>query len=219
LIGIHVAEIRKLWIPGPEGRMEAALRVAAEPCATAVVAHPHPLHGGTLHNPVVFHAERELHEMGMTTLRFNFRGVGDSQGLHDDGRGEVEDLAAAASWIRGLCPDRPLLLAGYSFGSVCAVRLARREHSVRAVIAIGLPVRTYPFDEIAVLGKPLGVVQASDDEFGSPEEVRTVIDRARPRARLSIVEGTSHLFPKQARTAAARVKELVTEMGTVPINR
>jgi len=207
-----VAEVRKLWIPGPEGRMEAALRSAAEPCATAVVAHPHPLHGGTLHNPVVFHAERELHEMGMTTLRFNFRGVGDSQGTHDDGRGEVEDLAAAASWIRGLCPERPLILVGYSFGSVCAVRLAEREHSVRAVIAIGLPVRTYPFEEISRLGRPLGVVQASDDEFGSPEEVRVALDRARPRGKLSIVEGTTHLFPNQARAAAARVKEMATTL-------
>jgi len=170
------------------------------------------LHGGTLHNPVVFHAERELHELGLTTLRFNFRGVGDSEGTHDDGRGEVEDLAAAASWIRGLCPERPLILVGYSFGSVCALRLAEREHSVRAVIAIGLPVRTYPFEEIARLGRPLGVVQASDDEFGSPDEVRVVLDQARPRGRLSIVEGTSHLFPGRARTAAARVKEMGTSL-------
>jgi len=192
--------------------MEAALRVAPEPRATAVVAHPHPLHGGTLHNPVVFHAERELHDLGFTTLRFNFRGVGDSEGTHDDGRGEVEDLAAAASWIRDLCPERPLILVGYSFGSVCALRLAEREHSVRAVIAIGLPVRTYAFEEIARLGRPLGVVQASDDEFGSPDEVRVVLDRARPRGRLSIVEGTSHLFPGRARTAAARVKEMGTSL-------
>lgn len=194
--------------------MEAALRVAAEPCATAVVAHPHPLHGGTLHNPVVFHAERQLHELEMTTLRFNFRGVGDSQGTHDDGRGEVEDLAAAASWIRGLCPERPLILAGYSFGAWCAVRLAEREHSVRAVVAIGLPTRTYPFEEIARLGKPLAVVQASDDEFGSPDEVRAVLDRARPRGRLYVVDDTSHVFPRHARTVAARVGQAVREMGT-----
>jgi alpha/beta superfamily hydrolase len=192
--------------------MEAALRVAAEPRATAVVAHPHPLHGGTLHNPVVFHAERQLHELGMTTLRFNFRGVGDSQGEHDDGRGEIEDLAAAASWIRGLCPDRPLILVGYSFGSVCAVRLAEREHSVRAVVAIGLPTRTYPFEEIARLGRPLAVVQASDDEFGSPDEVLAVLNRARPRGRLYVVEGTTHLFPSRARVAAARVGEAVRNM-------
>jgi len=192
--------------------MEAALRVAAEPRATAVVAHPHPLHGGTLHNPVVFHVERQLHELGMTTLRFNFRGVGDSQGTHDEGRGEVEDLSAAASWIRGLCPERPLILAGYSFGAWCAVRLAEREHSVRAVVAIGLPTRTYPFEEIARLGKPLAVVQASHDEFGSPDEVRAVLDRARPRGRLYVVDDTSHVFPRHARNAAARVGQAIREM-------
>jgi len=193
--------------------MEAALRVAEGARTTAVVAHPHPLHGGTLHNPVVFHVERQLHGLGMTTLRFNFRGVGDSEGVHDSGRGEIEDLAAAASWVRGLCPDCPLILVGYSFGSWCAVRLAARDHSVRAVVAIGLPVRTYPFEEILRLGKPLAVVQASEDEFGHPDEVRSMIDRARPRGRLFVVEGTSHLFPKRARSAAARVEEAVTAMA------
>jgi alpha/beta superfamily hydrolase len=199
--------------------MEASLRVAVEPCAAAVVAHPHPLHGGTLHNPVVFHAERQLHELGMTTMRFNFRGVGDSQGTHDEGRGEVEDLAAAASWLRGLCPKRPLILVGYSFGSVCSVKLAEREHSVRAVVAIGLPTRTYPFEEIARLGKPLAVVQASDDEYGNPDEVRAVLNRARPRGELYVVEGTTHLFPGRARAAAARVGEAIRGMPPFLVNR
>jgi hypothetical protein len=149
----------------------------------------------------------------MTTLRFNFRGVGESEGAHDSGRGEVEDLAAAASWIRGLRPDRPLILVGYSFGSWCAVRLAAREHSVRAVVAIGLPVGIYPFEEIPRLGKPLAVVQASRDEFGGPDDVRSLLDRARPRGRMFVVEDTSHLFPKRAREAAARVGEAVRAMA------
>jgi len=212
-----MAEVRKLWIPGPEGRMEAALRVAAEPRATAVVAHPHPIQGGTLHNPVVFHAERQVHGLGITTLRFNFRGVGDSQGTYDEGRGEVEDLAAAASWVRGLSPECPLILIGYSFGSWCAVRLAERDPSVRAVVAIGLPTRTYPFEEITRLGRPVAVVQASGDEFGSPDEVRSILDRARPRGALYVVDGTSHLFPERAREAAARVEEAVR--GTFRFNR
>ena len=212
-----MTEVRKLWIPGPEGRLEAALRVAAEPRATAVVAHPHPLQGGTLHNPVVFHTERQLHELRMTTLRFNFRGVGDSQGTYDEGRGEVEDLAAAASWVRGLSPGCPLILVGYSFGSWCAVRLAERDHSIRAVVAIGLPTRTYPFEEITRLGRPIAVVQASDDEFGSPDEVRAILDRARPRGRLYVVQGTTHLFPKHARAAAAQVEQAV--LGTFRFDR
>jgi alpha/beta superfamily hydrolase len=207
-----LGEVRKLWIPGPQGRLEAALRVARRPVATVAVAHPHPEHGGTLHNPVVFHAERALHELGLTSLRFNFRGVGSSDGTHDEGRGELEDLAAAASWIRGLAPDVPLILAGYSFGSWCAVRLAERDFSIAAVIAIGLPVRVYALDELARLDRPLGVVQAEQDEFGSPDEVRSLLGRARPRGELEVVPQTTHLFPKRARAVGERVREIARRM-------
>jgi len=205
-------EVRDLWIPGPAGRLQAAVRVASSPRATAVVAHPHPLHGGTLHNPVVFHAERELHRAGLTTIRFNFRGVGSSEGAHDDGRGEVEDLRAAASWVRGLAPSVPLLVAGYSFGSVCAVRLAADDPTIRAVVGIGLPVRTYPFREVPDLTAPLAVVQADADEFGSLDQVRLLLDETRPPAKLYIVSGTTHLFPGRPREAAAAVLEAGLEL-------
>ncbi len=203
----RMAQVRKLWIPGPAGRLEAALRVADAARATAVVAHPHPLHGGTMHNPVVFRADRQLHRLGLTTLRFNFRGTGDSQGEHDNGRGEVEDLCSAASWVRGLAPRVPLIVVGYSFGAWCCVRLAERDHSIRALIGIGLPVRTQAFDEIARLGRPLAVVQGSDDELGSPGEVRRLLDRAKPKGRLFVVDGASHLFANCAKVAASRVEQ------------
>ena len=140
-----MSEVRKLWIPGPEGRLEASLRVACPARAAAVVAHPHPLHGGTLHNPVVFHTERELHRAGLTTLRFNFRGVGSSEGTFDEGRGETQDVGAAASWLRGVALGTPLLLVGYSFGSVCSIAHAARDRNVRGIVAIGMPVRLYEF--------------------------------------------------------------------------
>jgi alpha/beta superfamily hydrolase len=171
------------------------------------VAHPHPLHGGTLHNPVVFHAERNLHLAGLTTIRFNFRGVGDSEGSHDAGHGEVADLAAAASWVRGLATDVPLIVVGYSFGSVCAVRAARNDRSIRAVIGIGLPVRTFDFAEVEELNRPLAVVQAADDEFGTIEEVRRLLERTSPRGTLYVVDGSSHLFPGRAREAGHRVRQ------------
>jgi alpha/beta superfamily hydrolase len=213
-----VAEVRNLWIPGPEGRLEAALRVAARPRAAVVVAHPHPLHGGTLHNPVVFHAERELHRDRMTTLRFNFRGVGSSEGAHDEGRGEVEDLKAAASWVRGLAPDVPLLVVGYSFGSVCSVRLASQDPTVSGVIGIGLPARIYPLREVAEMDAPLSVVQADADEFGSLDEVRRLLDETDPPGSLYIVGGTTHLFEGKAREAGQAVleagREIVERLGT-----
>ena len=93
-----MGDVRRLWIEGPTGKLEAALRPTGTPRAAAVIAHPHPLYGGTLHNPVVFHADRELNRMGLWTLRFNFRGVGESDGFHDEGRGEIADVGACAAW-------------------------------------------------------------------------------------------------------------------------
>ena len=202
-----MAEVRKLWIEGPAGRLECALRVASPARAAAVLAHPHPLHGGTLHNPVVFHADRELHRAGWTTLRFNFRGVGTSDGAHDDGRGEVGDVAAALSWLRGVAPGVPLLAIGYSFGSWCAIREAVADPSVAAVVAIGLPVRVFGFEKIARLDRPLAVVQGSEDEFGSPEEVRAVLDRAKTPVELIVIPGATHLFPGKIQEAAEAVRE------------
>ncbi len=200
-------DVRNLSIPGPAGRLEAALRVASPARALAVVAHPHPLHGGTLHNPVIFHADRELSRAGLTTLRFNFRGVGESEGEHDDGRGEVEDVAAAVTWLRGITRGIPLLMVGFSFGSLCGIRLAVNEPGIAAVIAIGLPVLKYPLDEIAELNRPLAVVQARDDEFGTPDDVEPVIARNNPPGSLSVIEGTTHLFPKRAPEAGLAVAQ------------
>lgn len=212
-----MSEVRKLWIPGPAGRLEAALRVACPARAAAVVAHPHPLHGGTLHNPVVFHAERELFRAGFTTLRFNFRGVGESQGVHDEGRGEVDDVGAAASWLRGVALGLPLFLVGYSFGSVCSLRHAVRDSSIAALVGIGVPVALEGLDEVERLGRPLAVIQGARDEFGGAEEVARWLRRARPRGKLYVVADSSHLFPDRVREAAAMVvraaERIVGEMS------
>lgn len=208
-----MGELRRLWIEGPAGRLEAALRVACPARAAAVVAHPHPLHGGTLHNPVVFHSERELHRAGWTTLRFNFRGVESSDGSHDEGRGEVEDFGAAVSWLRGVALDIPLVAVGYSFGSWCAIRHALNDASVAALVAIGFPVRNHDLREpVRRLGRPLAVVQGDRDEFGSPEEVRELLEQADPSGRLYVVEGASHLFPDRARDAGSRVVQAADEI-------
>jgi alpha/beta superfamily hydrolase len=196
---------RKLWIEGPAGRIEAALRVAQTPRATAVVAHPHPLHGGTLHNPVVFHAERSLNRAGLTTLRFNFRGVGSSDGEHDKGEGEVSDVAAAVNWMRGLADELPLLLVGYSFGAWCAIRHAATNENVRGLIAIGLPVSQFPLSGLERLPCPLAVVQGSHDEFGTAERVQAFLEDYKPDADVRIVEGTTHLFPGRVPDAADAV--------------
>lgn len=207
-----MSDARTLLIDGPAGRLEAALRVAPAPRAAIAIAHPHPLYGGTLHNPVVFHADRELNRVGCTTLRFNFRGVGRSEGTHDEGRAEVGDVAAAAAWVRALAPGRPLLLVGYSFGSQCSVEAALADPSVAGVVAIGLPLTIWPFDGLPRLGRPFGVVQGTRDEYGSIDAVKGAIAAMTPPGRLYPVEGAAHLFPGRAPEAAARVARAVEEI-------
>lgn len=206
-----MSQWRRLWIEGPAGRLEAALRLAASPRATAVIAHPHPLYGGTMHNPVVFHVDRELNRAGLTTLRFNFRGAGASEGAHDDGRGEILDVGAAATWLKGLSPERPQVLVGYSFGSRCVIGHALDEPAIAAVVAIGLPVRLWSHDDLVGLARPFAVVQGSEDEFGAPEEVRAVLDRMAPQGRLHVVSGAPHTFPGRAGEVASAVREAVLE--------
>jgi hypothetical protein len=164
------------------------------------------MYGGTMHNPVVFHADRALHRAGWTTLRFNFRGVGRSEGIHDEGRGEVEDVAAALSWMRGLSPDTPQVLVGYSFGAWCGYRHVLLEPSVDGFVALGLAVKRYDFSDIVRLKVPITVVQASNDEFGTPSEIEPLLHGAKG-AVLRVVEGTTHLFSRRAEDAAAMVVE------------
>ncbi|HJQ99668.1 MAG TPA: alpha/beta fold hydrolase [Candidatus Polarisedimenticolaceae bacterium] len=200
---------RKLFIEGPAGRLEAAARAAERPRGAVVLAHPHPLYGGTMHNPVIFHADRELNRAGFTTLRFNFRGVGRSEGKHDDARGEVGDVGAAASWIEKAVPGVPLILVGYSFGSRCAVSYALTAPSVAAVVAIGFPIRVWPFHDIEALGRPFAAVQGTKDEFGPIGEVEAVLARMSPPGVLYKIEGAPHLFPGRAPEVAAAVVRAV----------
>ena len=150
--------------------------------------------------------------MGLTTLRFNFRGVEGSDGFHDEGRGEIGDVAAAAAWVSGLANGKPLILVGYSFGARCVVAHAINDRKIAGVVAIGLPVRLWPFDDLPSLGRPLGVVQGTNDEYGSIEEVEAVTGRASPPGRLYAIAGASHLFPGRAPEAAGRVVEAVLDI-------
>jgi len=207
-----MGQVRKLWIPGDAGRLEAALRTASAARAAALICHPHPLHGGTLHNPVVFHADRDLNEANLTTLRINFRGAGSSAGVHDGGEGELADVAAGVSWLRGIAQDLPLLLVGYSFGSMCCIRYAAGDPTIAAVVAIGLPVRKYPLESLEQLGCPLAVVQGSEDEFGTPDEVEKRVRLLDPQVPIESIEGAPHLFPGRPKEPAAAVKRVALRM-------
>jgi len=203
---------RAFFIEGPAGKLEAALREADDPKGAVVLAHPHPLYGGTLNTPVVFHADRELNRAGFTTLRFNFRGVEKSEGTHDDGRGEVADVAAAAEWLKATVPGKPLILVGYSFGSRCVIAHAIGDASIVGVVAIGLPVRLFRFDDLSLLRRPFAVVQGTEDEYGPIVEIEPLLAALTPPGRLYRVPGASHLFPGRAGEAASYVVEAVRQI-------
>ena len=171
------------------GELEALLRLPEHPVGVAVVAHPHPLHGGTLHTKVVHRAAKLLSdELGFTALRFNFRGVGASHGTHDDGRGEVDDVLAAVRHVREVGPDGPLVLGGFSFGSLCALRASAtaRPH---LLFLIGLPLDR--FVDVPV-DCPVVWLHGDTDPFGSAVRARAV---AKQKGwDLHVIEGSDHFF-------------------------
>ena len=207
-----MTQLRKLYIDGPAGKLECLLRVHPNPRAVALVAHPHPMHGGTMNNAVIFHTDRMLHRAGMTTLRFNFRGAGESEGPHDHGQGEVGDVAAAASWLRGVAPEAPQLIVGYSFGSWCGIRFAKQSTATDGFIAIGLPVRRFEFEDLNGFPLPLAVIQGSEDEFGTPEEVEPLLKTVVGPTWLHVIADAPHLFPKRAREPAEKVLEAANQI-------
>ena len=207
-----MSEPRKLWIQGPDGKLEAILRLDRDARAAVVVAHPHPQFGGTMHNSVIFHSDRELHRVGFTTLRFNFRGVEGSEGDHDGEQSGVDDLAAAVSWLRGITIGLPLYLVGFSFGAMCVLRHTLNDPNVQGVITIGLATQRYDYNEAAALNRPFAIVQGEVDELADLDRVKEIAAGASPAAELHVIEGTSHLFPGHSRDAATAVVRAAEKM-------
>jgi len=186
------ATLRTVSIPGPAGRLEGILRSPAVPAGAAVIAHPHPRHGGTMHTKVVQRAARLLSgRFSLAALRFNFRGVGTSEGAYDDGLGETDDVVAAGKWVRGGQPAGPFVVAGFSFGSLCALRAAPLL-AADVLFLIGLPVDRWDGAAPAALAAPVVWIQGEQDEF-SPLENSRAIAKARGWTFLSI-PGADHFF-------------------------
>jgi hypothetical protein len=191
-----VAQNESFDFAGPAGRLEAILmRPDAPPVAAAVVCHAHPRHGGVMHFKVVFRAARALQHAGLAALRFNFRGVGRSEGAHDDGRGEQDDVRAALAEAERRFPGVPLVLGGFSFGSHMALRVGCGDGRVGALFALGFPVSMVP-DTAFLDGcrTPRLFVQGENDEFGSGAEIGTLVERLPEPRRLVIVPASDHFF-------------------------
>lgn len=162
-----------LLIPGPAGALEAILNCPVDKNqfhAIAVVCHPHPLYGGSMANKVVHIISNTFNELGLVTLRFNFRGVGLSKGRFDQGRGETEDLLAVVAWLRDRYPGVPLWLAGFSFGSYVALR-AQAELHIDRLLLVAPAVTLFDFTELPTPSVPWVVIQGGRDEVISPEKV------------------------------------------------
>jgi alpha/beta superfamily hydrolase len=182
-------------LSGPAGRLEAILmNPRSDPVAAAVVCHAHPLQGGMMHFKVVFRAAKALQSAGLAVLRFNFRGVGRSEGTFDNGRGEQDDARAALEEMARRFPGRPLVLGGFSFGSVVALQVGLPDPRVQAVFVLGYPAR-FLEEKVPLDGqKPRLFVQGEDDQFGSGQAIRALVEPLPGPRSLVVVSGTDHFF-------------------------
>ncbi len=189
-------KIESLFVPGPAGKIEALLEEPEDrdPVFAALVCHPHPQHGGTMHNKVVYRIARGLRRAGAVVLRFNYRGVNLSEGSYDDGIGETEDARACLSWILNHYPSLPYSIAGFSFGSRVALRLGCQLPDVRQLMAVGYPT-TYEHEEwLDTCGRAKLFIQSTHDEHGPLPELKALFERlAEPKALVTI-EAVDHFF-------------------------
>ena len=213
--------IRSFFLPGPAGQLEALLNQGS-PDAThaAVVCHPHPLYGGTLHNKVVFHAMKALNQFGFPVLRFNFRGAGLSHGEHDAGQGEIEDVRTALDWL-----DReyhlPLIFAGFSFGAAVGLRAACPDPRVQAIVALGTPIspiddRSYDYAFLQTCTKPKLFVSGSRDQFASKARLEALVSSLADPKKLVIIEAADHFFEGRLREMREAIEKWIREIRLAP---
>jgi len=189
-------KIERLTLSGPAGNLEALLEWSPEwaPRQLAIVCHPHPLYGGTLHNKVVFRAAKAATYLEVPVLRFNFRGVGQSEGAHADGIGERDDARAALDYLVRRFPQMPVAMMGFSFGSVVALAVGSADARVNSLVGIGLPVNSSNFHFLQAVRKPKLLVQGTRDTFGSREKMENLFSSLKEPKRLRFVEDADHFL-------------------------
>jgi uncharacterized protein len=210
----QAGSIRSLFLDGPVGKLEALLNEGSNSAThAALICHPHPVYGGTLHNKVVFHAMKSLHGFDFPVLRFNFRGAGLSQGEHDHGRGEVEDVQTALEWLNREF-HLPMIFAGFSFGAAVGLRAACPHERVDALVGLGLPVipvddRHYNYDFLQHCAKPRLFISGSRDQYAARGEIERLV-RALPEPKqLTIIEEADHFFEGKLHELRNTIEEWV----------
>ncbi len=214
------AERSEFKLMGPAGALECAVDLpdaADERPAIIVLCHPHPQHGGTMHNKVVTILERSMRELGLRTVRFNFRGVGASEGTFDDGYGETDDLFAVVEWVRRTRPDDELWLGGFSFGSYVATRAALNL-KLGQLISIAPPVDRYEFSTLPRPECPWLMVQGDEDDVVSVDSVRLYADSIEPPPDLVVMHQAGHFFHRRLMDLRGLLKNGVRDQLPEPLN-
>jgi alpha/beta superfamily hydrolase len=204
-----------LFIPAEHGQLEAILKEprTGPPKGVALVLHPHPLGGGTMHNKVVFRAAAALNDAGLITLRINFRGVGESTGQHDEGRGERNDVRAGLDYLSTSYPVLNITLCGFSFGARVGLEVGIEDSRVRYLIGIGTPLNKYDFEFLQACRKPLLLVHGEHDEFGDVEQVKKMAAELeqKTQVRLVVIPGAGHFFENQLDDLKLAITDWMTE--------
>ena len=187
-----------LFIPVAHGQLEAILKEPRQgsPKGVALVLHPHPLGGGTMHNKVVFRAAAALNDAGLTVLRINFRGVGQSTGEHDKGVGEQDDARAGLDYLAQQYPGQRITLCGFSFGARVGLEVGIHDPRVSFLIGIGTPLQMYDFSFLARCRKPLLLVHGEKDEYGDVENLRKLVGDLEKNTpvQLVVIPGAGHFL-------------------------
>ena len=212
------SSIRSLSLAGPAGRLEALLNAGSTSAThAAVVCHPHPLYGGTLHNKVVFHAMKALNGFGFPVLRFNFRGTGLSEGEHANGVEEVEDVRTALDWLEREY-TLPIIFAGFSFGAAVGLQASYADPRVPVLIGLGLPVvavesRNYNFEFLRTCTKPKLFVSGSRDQYAPPGQLEALVNTFADPKKLVRIEAGDHFFEGRLREMREALESWVREIA------
>jgi len=204
-------------IPTPQGHLEGILKPEDEqalPQYTALVCHPYPLYGGTMHNKVVFKAAQILQALNIPSLRFNFRGVGHSIGTYDEGRGEMDDTRYALEFLSRRYPGVPAIIAGFSFGAYVGLNVAASDDRVQAMIGLGVPARMFGDNTLQESHKPKLFIHGTADEVAPYDQAQQWFDLVPAPKRMIAVQGADHFFQGRLEEVQAIIADFVRSLDT-----
>jgi len=206
--------IERQFIPGPAGRLEALLEWTADiqPRLAALVCHPHPLYGGTMHTKAVFRAAKAALSLGLPTLRFNFRGVGKSEGVFAQGIGERDDARAELDFLSGRFPGLPVVMMGFSFGSWVALSVGASDPRIVALVGLGVPAGSYDMSFLEHVTKLKLIVQGSEDVHGPRDRVTQLFNALSEPKQIHWVEGADHFFTGRLDEEQRAVREFLEQV-------